>query len=91
MNGLRYIEGVATLDYDVERCTGCRQCAMVCPHGVFEMDGKRARLVDRDACMECGACALNCDGAAIALEPGVGCAAAIIRGWLTRSEPDCGC
>lgn len=91
MSALRYIEGVTTLAYDADRCTGCRQCTMVCPHAVFAMDGKLARVVDRDACMECGACALNCEGAAIELTPGVGCAAAIITGWVTRSEPSCGC
>jgi NAD-dependent dihydropyrimidine dehydrogenase PreA subunit len=87
----RYIGGVTSLEYDAERCTGCRQCATVCPHGVFEMNGKRAVLADRDGCMECGACALNCQGDAIELSPGVGCAAAIINGWLTGTEPSCGC
>jgi NAD-dependent dihydropyrimidine dehydrogenase PreA subunit len=51
----------------------------------------RALVVDRDACMECGACSLNCAAGAIEVTPGVGCAAAIINGWLTRSEPSCGC
>ena len=91
MSDLRYIEGVVTLEYDADKCNGCRQCVQVCPHGVFEMDGNRAVLVDKGACMECGACALNCAGAAIDLSPGVGCAAAIINGWLTGSEPSCGC
>lgn len=91
MSGLRYIPGVVTLAYDAERCNGCRQCATVCPHGVFGMVDARALVVDRDACMECGACSLNCAAGAIEVTPGVGCAAAIINGWLTRSEPSCGC
>ncbi len=88
---MRYIEDVITLSYDAERCTGCRQCTMVCPHGVFAMDGTRAVLADKGACMECGACARNCAFGAISLQPGVGCAAAIINGWITGSEPSCGC
>ena len=28
---------------------------------------------------------------AISVDPGVGCAQAIIKGWLTGSEPSCGC
>lgn len=91
MAALRYIEGVSTLELDAERCNGCRQCVAVCPHGVFEMDHARAVVVDRDACMECGACSLNCPAGAISLTPGVGCAGAIIRGWITGSEPSCGC
>jgi NAD-dependent dihydropyrimidine dehydrogenase PreA subunit len=91
MAELRYIEDVNTLAFAEEKCTGCRECVAVCPHGVFEMNGKAARVVDRGACMECGACALNCSAGAIELSPGVGCAAAIINGWITRSEPSCGC
>lgn len=88
---LRYIEQVVTLELDVEKCNGCTLCTQVCPHGVFVMEERRARIVDRGACMECGACARNCAQGAISLEPGVGCAAAIISGWMTGSEPSCGC
>jgi ferredoxin len=88
---LRYIEQVVTLELDVEKCNGCTLCTQVCPHGVFVMEERRARIVDRGACMECGACARNCAQGAITLEPGVGCAAAIINGWITGSEPSCGC
>jgi len=91
MQGIRYIEDVVTLKLDAEKCTGCRVCTVVCPHGVFAMADKRAIIVDRGACMECGACALNCSAGAITLKPGVGCASAIIRGWLTGTEPSCGC
>jgi ferredoxin len=55
------------------------------------MADKRAVIADLGACMECGACALNCSAGAITLKPGVGCAEAIIRGWLTGTEPSCGC
>lgn len=91
MAGLRYIEGVATLALDVDACNGCTLCTVVCPHGVFEMSERKARIIDLDACMECGACAMNCAQGAITLKPGVGCAAAIINGWITGGEPSCGC
>jgi NAD-dependent dihydropyrimidine dehydrogenase PreA subunit len=91
MQGLRYIEDAVTLQLDAERCTGCGLCVDVCPQAVFSLSGRRAELVDRGACMECGACALNCVAGAITLTPGVGCAAAIMRGWITGSEPSCDC
>jgi NAD-dependent dihydropyrimidine dehydrogenase PreA subunit len=91
MTGLRYIEEPITLAFDAEKCTGCRRCVEVCPHGVFEMQNKRAALVDRGACIECGACKLNCAWGAISVDAGVGCAAAIINGWLHGTEPSCDC
>ena len=78
-----------TLEYHAAKCTGCGMCSAVCPHGVFEMDGRVARLANPEACMECGACALNCPSAAIEVDSGVGCAAAMIwaalRGKKTAS------
>ncbi len=92
MQGLRYLEEAVTLSLDAEKCNGCRQCTLVCPHGVFAIGAdKRAYLADRGACMECGACALNCSTGAITVEPGVGCAAAIIHSWIYGGEPSCGC
>lgn len=91
MAPMRYIEEVVTLSLDAEKCNGCAQCTLVCPHGVFAIEDHKARIVDRGACMECGACAKNCAPGAIDLEPGVGCAAAIIYGWVNGTEPSCGC
>jgi len=88
---VKYLADVTTLEYDLEKCTGCGRCVEVCPHGIFVMEEKRARITDRDRCMECGACALNCEYGAIEVDSGVGCAAAIITGLLTGSEPVCGC
>ena len=89
--GLRYLDGVSTLKLDVSRCTGCRVCTLVCPHAVFEMADGKARIVDADACMECGACATNCAAEALSVDAGVGCASAIIRSWVLGGEPSCGC
>jgi len=82
MKGFRYLEGVATLALDQALCIGCGRCLEVCPHQVFEADGKRVRMADRDACMECGACALNCPAAAIRVDAGVGCATGMIGEWF---------
>ncbi len=91
MAKMRYLENVTTLQLDVEKCTGCRRCTEVCPHGVFVIDNGKARIDDLDACMECGACAMNCSAEAISVESGVGCAAGIIIGAIRGTEPTCGC
>ena len=88
---MRYLEEAATLEFDEKLCKGCGMCVIVCPHAVFEMEGKRAILVDRGACMECGACAKNCEEGAIRVRAGVGCAAAVLTGMLSGGEPCCGC
>ena len=85
----RYLENVATLSLNTDKCIGCGRCLEVCPHGVFEMDETKVRINERDACMECGACAKNCSVEAIEVNAGVGCAAAIIYSWVTGNEPSC--
>jgi NAD-dependent dihydropyrimidine dehydrogenase PreA subunit len=88
---MKYLKNVATLEYSVEKCAGCGRCVEVCPQGVFEMRDKRVAVTDKDLCMECGACARNCDFGALAVNAGVGCAAAIITGMITGGEPTCDC
>ena len=87
----RYLGNVTTLAYNAEKCAGCGRCTEVCPHGVFDIFDKKARITDKDLCMECGACALNCPANAIGVNAGVGCAAAIIKSWFTGKKPSCGC
>jgi NAD-dependent dihydropyrimidine dehydrogenase PreA subunit len=85
-----YLEN--TLIYDPVKCNGCGMCVDVCPHAVFTMNGRKAILARPSACMECGACQLNCVTGAIAVESGVGCANAMIRAALTgKKEAECAC
>ncbi len=88
---MKYLADVVTLEYNAELCTGCRRCVEVCPHQVFAIENKRAAITDRDRCMECGACALNCEAGAITVDAGVGCATAIINSIIGGGEPSCGC
>jgi len=86
-----YIAGVTTVELDETKCNGCRMCINVCPHPVFEASQRIVHIRRPDACIECGACVLNCAEGALSVRPGVGCASAILRGWLTRSKPNCLC
>lgn len=86
MESLRYLPGKATLSLNADDCIGCGVCTLVCPHGVFAVEDRRARIRDLDGCMECGACARNCPTSAISVTPGVGCASYIIQVWLKGKE-----
>ena len=91
MTGLRYLSNVVTLDLNIEKCNGCTMCIQVCPHAVFAIQNHKARIIDQDACMECGACARNCPTEALTVKAGVGCAAAVINGALGRKNSSCCC
>ena len=81
-----YLEN--TLVYNPDLCNG----VAVCPHAVFEMDGRKAVLARPAACMECGACQKNCILNAITVESGVGCASAMIQAALLgKKEVTCDC
>ncbi len=88
---LSYLPDVVTLELDPNKCNGCTICVIVCPHEVFKMQDHKAVIVKRDACMECGACALNCAVEALTVQSGVGCASGIIQGMIRGTEPTCGC
>lgn len=91
MQGQLYLEDVVTLKLDRNKCNGCKMCLTVCPHEVYELYEKKARIRNRDACMECGACAMNCPEQAIEVDSGVGCALGIIMGAIKGTEPTCDC
>lgn len=82
---------VNTLAYSPDLCINCGLCSIVCPHGVFVHGKNHAELIRAQVCMECGACQRNCPTGAIAVDNGVGCAAAMIAAALTgRQEATCG-
>ncbi len=85
-----YLKDVVTLQLDSEKCNGCGMCVQVCPHEVFALHDRKSVIDDRDACMECGACALNCAPGALTVRSGVGCATGILRGTLSGTEACCG-
>ncbi len=92
----RYLKNVVTLQLSSEKCNGCGICLEVCPQGVFAKAGKGAvEIADRNACLECGACAKNCQRGAVTVRPGVGCAYAVIMSKLKRKgvccTDECGC
>ena len=87
----KYLKNVATLELDLEKCVGCNICTTVCPHHVLTMNERKVDISDKNSCMECGACMKNCPTNALSVIQGVGCASAIIKGFLTGSEPSCDC
>lgn len=87
---MNYLKNVATLKLNLEKCIGCGQCRTVCPHAVFVIEERKARIADLDACMECGACAKNCPVEALSVKTGVGCASGILSGILRGGEACCG-
>jgi ferredoxin len=98
---LLYYTSAIVLELDTGKCSGCGRCVEVCPHNVFELTTvmqpgathpvRRAKIIGRERCMECGACAMNCTTGAIKAGRGVGCAAAIINGMIRGTEPSCDC
>ncbi|WP_368488851.1 mercury methylation ferredoxin HgcB [Clostridium sp. BJN0013] len=87
----KYLKNVCTLEVDSDKCVGCGRCIEVCPHKVFNLNKGKVELINKDSCMECGACAKNCSFNAIEVKSGVGCAYAVIMGWLLGTEPTCDC
>jgi Fe-S-cluster-containing hydrogenase component 2 len=58
---------------------------------VFQLQERRALIVDKDLCIECGGCANNCEFDAIDVRSGVGCAAAVMQSLVKGGEAECGC
>ena len=80
------------ITFNQKICTGCGTCAKVCPHGVYELNDKRAMLAFEPRCIECGACRLNCPSAAIEVTKGTGCLFIIIQEDILKLDRRlCGC
>ena len=67
------------ISIDIDKCTNCSICSYVCPHGVIEMTGQTAELVNIEKCIACGACQLNCSSEAITVHKKTGCVILIIK------------
>ncbi len=97
MKDFRYLDNTAILVLSVEKCIGCGNCELVCPHRIFRVGKGKAKIIDPNACMECGACAKNCPTGAIYVNPddGCGCAAYIVNSWIAKvrgkAPGGCGC
>ena len=72
------------------KCNGWLYCLKVCPHPVFGPLRGSVEILEPDLCLE-SACVRNCSEGTLSVDPGVGFAAAILKGWLTRSSPSCDC
>lgn len=53
---------------NIKLCNGCGSCVDVCPAGVLALEGKKAKVVNASACLECRACEVQCAQGAIALK-----------------------
>lgn len=63
----------------------------VCPMATLEMgEDSWPVQVAPERCIECGACAENCQGDAIEVEAGVGCFNALLRETLLGKDAGCG-
>ena len=93
MKDFVYLKDVVTLSYDPTLCNACGMCVKVCPRAVFEISEKKAHVVNRDNCMDCGACAMNCSTMAITVKSGqgCGCATGVIESFFNGGQSDCAC
>jgi NAD-dependent dihydropyrimidine dehydrogenase PreA subunit len=81
--------GMAILCHKPNLCTGSEMCTIVCPHGVFGMNGRKAEIVRYEACLEGEACRMNGPFDAITVDSGVGCAFALMKAALTGKKESC--
>ena len=52
---------------DKEKCTGCGNCAEICPVEAITLENDKAKI-DGEACVDCGTCVDECPVEAITLD-----------------------
>ncbi len=55
---------------DLNKCTGCFQCVIICPYALLEVVDMKARTTDNTRCVSCGVCKQACEYGAITVIPG---------------------
>ena len=79
------------ITYDRDKCIRCGNCFDVCPQHTIDWGSDGYPVQARPhGCMECGACAQNCEGEAISVQAGVGCFSALLRETLLGKQAGCG-
>lgn len=54
--------------FDMQRCTHCGACVLVCPEGVLKLQGEQLAIVHPDACTCCAECEAACPENAVRCE-----------------------
>ena len=54
---------------DLQKCTGCYQCVIVCPNACFSVVDGKAHVNNKD-CLSCRICKQACEHDAIIVIPG---------------------
>jgi len=65
LEGTSWTPGGDFIKIDPETCTGCGDCARVCPGGVIKIIDGKAKAVNYENCCECASCWFVCTTGAL--------------------------